>query len=196
MTAMSMQRELLRRRLECAYAIARSLNSFESVEASMPVLLSIANRALPFFTAALIEGRKGQLRMFVWHGEQAGPADLLRAETNARAAYSFLTGPVPDPSAAMDVVRAPLPLPLARRPAALAAAAGPPARNFITLPLVTPGNAIFGAFQVEGARALDEDDLDFVDALVHQIAVTIDRSYAWQEKRRDRLALGTLSSIE
>jgi two-component system, NtrC family, response regulator HydG len=51
--------------------------------------------------------------------------------------------------------------------------------NFILLPLVIEHGRIFGAVQLEGTTRPDEDDLVFVNAIVNQLAICLDRDRAW-----------------
>jgi hypothetical protein len=159
-------------RLACSSAAHRLLRRFDCVERTVPRVLGVLNEVLPLASAVLIEGRAGKLRMLVWHAAEARPEWLLRAETNAHASYSFLTGPVPR---SMEVER----LTLAHLPempvrGAIPADAQP---NFITAPLAIPCGAIFGALQVEGARRLDEDDLWLVHSLAETLSAAIDERH-------------------
>ncbi|HVY62171.1 MAG TPA: hypothetical protein VHF22_10995 [Planctomycetota bacterium] len=165
--------ERLRLRLSSVYEIGKALADFRSVDETVADVLRLVHASLPLASAVLLEGRGGDLRMIVWHGEGAAPEALLRAETNARASYAFLAAPVPPRSAAMDVRRAVLPF--RRSPVDLDP--GRRRRNFMTLPLVVARGAIFGALQVEGAGSLDEDDLAFVDAVVCLLSLAIDRHH-------------------
>lgn len=176
----------VRRRLHAIYAISKQLVSFVGVETSLPALLEIMNATVSVATVILIEGREGRLRMLVWHGATAAPEMLLRAEANARVSYSFLTGPLPAESSNMVVIRTPLAFgsipPIQPRGEALNGR-----KNFITLPLAIGRGAIFGAFQVEGAKRLDEDDLLFVDSVAQQLAVAIDRQHALRREATLRM---------
>ena len=47
--------------------------------------------------------------------------------------------------------------------------------HFVVLPLVVEGGRTFGALQVEGDVRLDETDLLFVNTVVQQMAIALDR---------------------
>jgi hypothetical protein len=170
--------EVVRQRLRLAtiYELTKLVSAFRGVEETGLEVTRLMNESLPLASAILLEARSGDLRMIVWHNDAALPDALLRAETNARASYGFLAGPVPSRAAPMDVHR--VPVPFGRRPQPPLAPDDGLRRSFMTLPLAVEHGAIFGAFQVEGAFALEEDDLAFVDAAVSLMAMGIDRHHA------------------
>lgn len=156
--------------------IAACLETFESVERSVPRLLELVHARLPLASSILIEGRDGTVVKHVWHAQGAGPGALLRAESNAMTAYSFLAGPLPWRRTPIEVIRTPLPF-MRRSTEALSAVGASDERDFIMLPLAIRSGAIFGALQVEGLRDLEEADLALVGEVVADLAIAIDRSH-------------------
>ncbi|TMB03061.1 MAG: GAF domain-containing protein [Deltaproteobacteria bacterium] len=62
---------------------------------------------------------------------------------------------------------------------------GKGARSFVLLPLVVDHRPIFGALQFETAARLSELDLVFVNAMVNQVAVALDRQAAVEAKQAE-----------
>jgi signal transduction histidine kinase len=141
-------------RLRHLYEISRLLAGFQGAEQTIPAVLEIVRRTLPLRSAVLLAEAGGQTRTTVW------PEDLPSddpARAHAEETYRQL-------------VRSSGGTGLPERPVA---------GRFILLPLVVDHRKLFGALQVEAAE-LDEADLVFVNAIVNQLAVALDRHRAWQ----------------
>ena len=177
----------MRLRLLALYGISGLLSRFRSPEETIREVVNHVNLAIPLTTAILLDGRKGALRMLVWHSAEAGPEALLRAEANMRSSYAFLAAPLPGRPDPMEVAR--VPVDFGKRPLRVLAEPDVARRNFMTLPLAVERGAIFGALQVEGAGSLDEEDLAFVDAVVNLAALAIDRHRLACRERASEQAL-------
>ncbi len=161
-------------RLEHLYEISKLFASFENVEQTLDPALAIVAQTLPLRSAILIKTGGGHSKMIVWPSEGQTAAHMQEVKERLRAAYTYLVGtPLME---SFDLVE---------RPGAtmLPAQAGDEenqANRFIVIPLVVSRRRPFGALQLEGARTLVKADLMFVNAIVNQLAIALDRDRAWQ----------------
>jgi signal transduction histidine kinase len=154
--------------------ISTMLARFDSIDQTLPAILSLMTRTLPVRGATLISHRSGRTRTTGWTAEETSPDRTRLDERHARAAYGYFTGarvPEEERDAAVGVAERGTP-----SSKDLQGSIATEERNgFVVLPLVIEGGPIFGALQVEGGDGLDEDDLLFVNAVVGQLAIAIDR---------------------
>jgi signal transduction histidine kinase len=157
-------------RLQHLYEVSKVLARFESVEQTVPEVLALVSEVVPLRIAVLmLEDRTAQrprIRAIAWHAEGASASRLRAAKAHAKTAYAYLTRTVPNVEE--EAGAAPLP-----------ASIPPPPESgkegFVLLPLVIDQHRIFGALEMEGATRLDETDLTFVNAIVNQLAIALDR---------------------
>jgi signal transduction histidine kinase/CheY-like chemotaxis protein len=154
------------------YEISRRLADFRSVEETLPKVLAAVRRVLPFDSAVLILETGGAApARSRWTFRAATPEAVGSAEAHADAAFAYLLD--------RDLKHA-------RLDPQQAAAVRPRSMSLrqeghdITLPLVVDRRA-FGVLQLEGL-ALDEVDLHFVNAVVYQLAVALQRKRAEEER--------------
>jgi signal transduction histidine kinase len=154
--------------------ISTMLARVDSIDRTLPAILSLMTHTLPVRGATLISHRKGRMRTTGWKTEDTSAARSHLDELHARAAYGYLTGtPLQEEERAQPAAVAGRAAPSSKD---LQASIGIDERNaFVVLPLVVEGGPIFGALQVEGEDGLDEGDLLFVNAVVGQLALAIDR---------------------
>src|SRR5581483_6271229 len=67
--------------------------------------------------------------------------------------------------------------------------------SFVILPFAVGHGPIFGALQIEGAGALEEPDLFFIDAVVNQLAIALDRHTSDRALRASEARLAGIISI-
>jgi signal transduction histidine kinase len=173
-------------RLEDLYTISKMLTRFESVERTVPDVIAVVARTVPLRSVLFVLEGGEQLRTltFVEGGESA---ERVREVTvQAQAAYRSLARSGADlERAAAQTLELP---PLHEAPSETTAE-GRAARSigrtarFVMLPFVVDRGAIFGALQVEAVGALDELDVVFINALVNQLAIGLDRHAADQALR-------------
>jgi signal transduction histidine kinase len=144
-------------RLRHLYEISKRLTRFETAARTVPEILALLSEAVPLRTAILMveqdtepENRIGAIH---WQADGVSAAELHEARVHARTAYAYLIGA--DPSVPPH--------------------SGAHPSRFVFLPLVVEGGHVFGALQIEGSDRLDEPDLLFVNAVVNQLAVALDR---------------------
>jgi PAS domain S-box-containing protein len=161
------------RRLEQLYEISKLFASFDGEDTLDTALQVIADK-LPLESAILIESVVGgHTDMVVWPSEGGDPARLLSAKAHATGAYAYMVGTrSSDQDMREEAGHSTLPQPHRDHSPA-------DANRFIVLPLVVGRRAVFGALQLEGATRLDRDDLEFVNAVVNQLAIALDRNRAW-----------------
>ncbi|HMJ55235.1 MAG TPA: ATP-binding protein [Polyangiaceae bacterium] len=160
--------ELSQRRLQSLYDISKLLTRFRTVERTVPEVVALLTQAVPLRSAIFIlEAQPGAPRAIAWQAEGEGAARLQFARTHAQRAYRYLVRSSAD-LATDGTDPLPLPTPSTTPPAALEG-------NFVLLPFVVDHGAIFGALQVEGADKLNELELAFVNAVINQLAIAVDR---------------------
>jgi len=166
-------RDHAHRRLEQLYAISKLLASFEDVEEMFDSAIAIAAETLPLRSAILIEVDESEPRIVVWPSEGRSSEEVRAAQKHAEKAYAYLAG---DTTSETFDLLAPAGSALLPRDIG---EPGPEPR-FIVLPLVVGRRSIFGVLQLEAAGPLDETVLVFVNAIVNQLAVALDRYHAWK----------------
>ncbi len=152
-------------RLEPLYEIQSVLAGCADIEDACEAFLPIITRVLAVRTVVLIDTAQGAHREFSW---SAGlpVTELEEAQDYAWRALSYLA---PDDRRSPDRVR---------RTSLLANGVRTQTspRNFVALPFVLSGRT-FGVFQIEGATTYNERDLLFINVLVNQVAVAVDRHH-------------------
>jgi PAS domain S-box-containing protein len=157
-------------RVRQLYEISKLLTSFESVEGTMTTIVELIAQSLALRSVIFILEGAGARRNIVWRAPSPSEEGLRAAKVHARESYSYLVRPGAD----LDDGEARL------LPSGVAAEG---ASSFILLPLVVDHHPIFGALQFETAAGLNEDDLVFVNAVVNQLAVALDRQAAIDAKQ-------------
>jgi len=165
-------------RLRQLYEISKLLTSFENVEETIAAIVGLVGQTLPLRSVIFILETVGPPRTIVWKADGESEEGLRAAKAHARGSYSYLVRAGVD----LDAVAArTLPGPL-RNDVRIEAE---DATSFVLLPLVVDHRPIFGALQFETSPRLDELDLVFVNAVVNQLAVALDRQAAIEAKQAD-----------
>jgi signal transduction histidine kinase len=146
--------ERAHRRLEHLYEISKLLARFQDVERTVPAVITLVAETVPIQSAILILRMAGLPRTIVWQAEDAEEHPLQAAMAHAEASYGYLAR-TPDAERPEPEIES--------------------KRRFIVLPLVVARGAIFGVVQLEGDASFDEKALMFVDAVVNQLAIAVDR---------------------
>jgi signal transduction histidine kinase len=155
--------------------ISTLLARFESVDRTMPEILSLMTRTLHVRGATLICNRSGRTVHTGWRTESTSPAQARLDELHARTAYGYLTGVRALTDEPIEGVSGNGARSLLSSKDLRAGIATDEVNNFVVLPLVVEDGPVFGALQVEGDVQLDETDLLFVNTVVRQLAVALDR---------------------
>jgi len=153
-------------RLEPLYEIQSVLAQRIDVEQACEAFLPIVTRILPVRTVVLLDVTREIYRALQWAAPGIPRDELEAARVHARKTLRYLAR---DDIGSADVVS---------RSATLVGGVVEKTvpRHFITLPLVLHGQ-VFGVFQLEGARMLRERDLLFINVVVNQLAIAIDRHH-------------------
>ena len=164
-------------RLSHLYEIGKLLARFESIAQTVPHVLAKVSEAVPVRIAILMieQGTSPSVRTrsVVWQDDHTSPDQVHLVKARAKAAYEYLlrkVTPVDDDELGASHLPA-TPFQAGRR------------AGFVLLPLVVERDAIFGALGIEAAWALDEDDLAFLNAVVNQLAIALDRAVAIEAKQ-------------
>ena len=165
-----------RERLELLVRVSKLLTHVESLKRDVVAVLSLIGETVPLRTAILLLEEAGAPALAcLWSAEGTSAARQKAAIAHARRVYRHLAG---------DRLRN---IHVQTDTASVLGAREAPAaeadERFVLLPLVVADHPIFGALQVEGLAALDEVDLAFVNAVVNQLALAIDRQRAIDERR-------------
>ncbi len=155
--------------------ISKLLTKREHIERTVSSILGIAAGVLPLRSAILIRQAGDAAETLAWKAEDIDEERLGAVKARARTSFEYLAGrsittrqqDAPSPSSS-------------RLPGA---SARPPAHSsdtskFVLLPLVVERGPVFGAVQLEADGPLDESDLAFVNSMVNQLAVALDRDSA------------------
>jgi signal transduction histidine kinase len=164
-------------RLRHLYEISKRLARFESVARTVPDVLGLLSESVPLSTAILmvehgIEPRN-RIRTIAWQAEGVSASRLRQGREHAKKAYAYLVKRTPPFEDETGVARIPSTFP----------PSGVHPNRFVFLPLVVEHGRIFGALQLEGAARLGEPDLLFVNAVVNQLAVALDRVAVIESKQ-------------
>jgi signal transduction histidine kinase len=150
--------------LQHLYEVSTVLTRFQTVEKTVPEVVDVLARSLPLRSAIFILEAAGGVRMIAWQAEGSSAARLHAAKAHAQRTYRYLVSSRADLERDQAAAR---PLP----------PSGPAVNGFVLLPLVVGRDPIFGALQVE-AGVLGEEDVVFLNALVNQLAIAIERQAA------------------
>jgi PAS domain S-box-containing protein len=161
--------ERSQRRLQHLYDISKLLTCFQSVERTVAEVVAVVVQTLPLRSAIFIL-ETGTPRTITWRAEGESAQLLQAAKAQAQDRYSYLVGS----RVGLDRNDAPA-LEFPRLPATRTEARIEEERNFVMLPFAVDRRAIFGALQVQGARELEEQDLVFINAVVNQLAIALNR---------------------
>jgi signal transduction histidine kinase len=159
-------------RLHALYEVSKLLTRFESVEKTLPGVLSAVTRTVPLRRAILNLQRGKASSMTVWTPEGPSPDGLETARSRAEDTLQYLLGYAPlVPAGRSEIADNQGPQP----------GTEPMRQLFVGLPLVVDHERVFGVLQLEGV-ALDEIDLGFVNAVTNQLAIAVLRSLVEAER--------------
>jgi signal transduction histidine kinase len=153
-------------RLEPLYEIQSVLAQRVDIETACEAFLPIMTQVLPVRTVVLLDMTQGVHRALQWAATGIPGPELEAARDHAQTTLRYLARD--DRGSASVVSR------VATLVGGVVEQTAP--RHFITLPLVIH-DEVFGVFQVEGARALDERDLLFINVVINQLAIALDRHH-------------------
>jgi PAS domain S-box-containing protein len=152
-------------RLPHLYEVSKLLTRFGDVEPTVCAVIAVVRRAMSLRSAIVILDAGRSRRTIVWHAEGISAGWLRASKKRARESYCYLAGAArashPELSDASEKGE-PAPAEHERSLAVL-------------LPFAVEDRPIFGALQLESADRFDDPDVIFVNAIVNQLAVAIDR---------------------
>lgn len=170
-------------RLKTLYDVSKLLSRVVDIEEIFPKVLALESAVFPISTATLIECRGKSAKTTFWHSEDATEEQIQRALANARQSFGYLTGsPPPTSDMKLDAIFSGNPDGSRNtQPGNL-----DKPKDYLVLPLLVDRLPAFGVLQLEGSGSTSEQDLEFVDALAHLMAVAVDRYYKTLDERELR----------
>jgi transcriptional regulator with GAF, ATPase, and Fis domain len=181
--------ERSQRRLQHLYDISKLLARFQSVERTIPTVVSVIAKTLPLRSATLILETGGAPRTVTWQAAGESARRLRVAQAHAQEMYGYLI----HSRVEFDREEASI-LEISPPPAAPEAEAEAK-QSFVMLPCAVGHRSVFGALQIESARELEERDLLFVEAIVNQLAIALDRYSSDRDLRASESRLAGIISI-
>jgi PAS domain S-box-containing protein len=182
--------ERSQRRLQHLYDISRLLTRFQTFERTVPEVVALISGILPLRSAIFILETGGVPKTTTWQAASESTLRLQVARAHAQEAYS-------------DLIRCRVDLEYERarmlevaQPFESATQTQTEAENsFVMLPFAVGHGSIFGALQIEGAGELGEQDLSFIDAVVNQLAIALERHSTDRALRASEARLAGIISI-
>lgn len=165
------------------YEISRILIRFDDITQAVPSLLDIVARHIPVRTGVLIAQLDGGPVVHGWRAESTPAEHLTQAEACARDAFRRWASEGGITSAQLD--RQSDPSVRLLQPDARAVGRGPAGGQgrFTVLPLMIVDQPVFGALQIEGTHPFDEAQITFLNTVVNQLSIAIDRHLAARRAR-------------
>lgn len=181
--------ERSQRCLQHLYDVSKLLARFQTFERTIPMVVSVIAETLPLHSATFILETGGAPRTITWQaaGESAGR--LRMAQAHAREVYGYLIHSRVEFD--REEARTLEVSPLAEAPEAQAEAK----QNFVMLPFAVDQSSVFGALQIESVGELEERDISFLDAVVNQLAIALDRYLSDRALRASEARLAGIISI-
>lgn len=172
------------RRLQHLYDISKLLTCFQSFERTVPDVVVLIADTLPLRSAIFILETGDVPQMITWQGAGESAWRLQVAQAKAQQMYRYLihsrVGLEREEATTLEI----------QQSSASATEQSEAAKDFVMLPLAVAHGSIFGALQIEGTRTLEESDLFFIDAVVNQLAIALDRHATDRSLRASEARLG------
>lgn len=182
--------ERSQRRLQHLYDISKLLTRFQTSERTVPEVVALISDILPLRSAIFILETGRVPQMITWQAVGESTRRLQVARAHAQQAYSYLISPRVD----LEYEEARM-LEVTWLPESATEAQSEAKNSFVMLPFAVGHGSIFGALQLEGAGELEEPDLFFIDAVVNQLAIALDRHSTDRTLRASEARLAGIISI-
>lgn len=165
--------ERSQRRLQRLFDISKVLTCFQSFERTVAEVFVLIADALSLRSAIVMleTGRSPQILSWQAAGENGRRLEVAKAHAQEvyRDLNRFRKKLDEGPAAGL---MAPQP------PASAIGTKSETTRNFVMLPFAVGHGCIFGALQIEGRGEMEESDLFFINVVVNQLAIALDRDSA------------------
>ncbi|MBW4050759.1 MAG: PAS domain S-box protein [Proteobacteria bacterium] len=181
--------ERSQRRLQHLYDVSKLLAHFQTLERTVPMVVSVIAETLPLHSATFILETGGARRTITWQAAGESSRRLRMAQAHAREVYGYLIHSRVEFN--REEARTLEVSPLSVAPEAQAEAK----QNFVMLPFAVAHRSVFGALQIESVKELEEQDLFFIDAVVNQLAIALDRDLSDRALRASEARLAGIISI-
>jgi signal transduction histidine kinase len=182
-------------RLARLQEISKLLTRFQSVERTVPEVVAVLAQTQDLHSAIFIMESMGRMQTLVWQSRGGSPERLQAAKDHAQRAFNYLV------RSGIDLEQKEQAKTL-KLPQQAETERVESKKNLVILPLVVNHGAIFGALQLEVAGTFDENDLVFVNVVVNQLAIAIDRQViinarqaAMEASEREQRVLADVSAL-
>lgn len=171
------------KRLQALYKISKLLATFESVDKSFPKIFALAAEVFPLLNAALVEqwDHEQKPRTTVWSSPDASKAQTEQVTAKVRDIYTYFSGASSSQQA--NIHANPASITELIKSSKTRDSKNGASDNTIFLPLLIDNLPPLGVLLLEASVKIDEDDLQFANALSDLISVALDRYY---KTKRDK----------
>src|SRR5581483_9542378 len=182
--------ERSQRRLQHLYDISKLLMRFQTFERTAREVVDLITDTLPLRSAIIMLEAGEAPQTITWQAPGESARRLRMAKARAQGGYSYLIHSCVDVESEEAMM-----LEQARLPEGATETKTELNDSFVILPFAVGHGPIFGALQIEGAGALEEPDLFFIDAVVNQLAIALDRHTSDRALRASEARLAGIISI-
>jgi len=152
-------------RLQHLYEVSKLLTRFDGIEPTLLAVIDVVRSAMVLRSAICILDADLSRKTIIWHADGVSDGRLRASKARARESYAYLAGA----SRASHHELSDAPAEAEHRSRELEHWAT------VLLPFAVDHRRIFGALQIESGERLDESDIIFVNAIVNQLAIAINR---------------------
>jgi diguanylate cyclase (GGDEF)-like protein len=176
--------ERSQRRLQRLFDISKLLARFQGFERTVAEVVVLMADALSLRSAIVILEKGESPQTLAWQTAAGNGGRLDAAKAHAQRVYRYLNHLRVEAQGEFDT--APVAPP---SPAAATETRAEPVQSLVMLPFAVGHGSIFGALQIEGCGKMEESDLFFVNAVVNQLAIALDRDSADRALRTSEASL-------
>ena len=176
--------ERSQRRLQRLFDISKLLTRFQGFERTVVEVVVLMADALPLRSAIVILETGESLQTLTWQAAGENVGRLGVAKAHAHKVYRDLNRGRVELDEDLEAALA-VPQP----PATVTPTMTEATQNLVMLPFAVRHGSIFGALQIEGCGKMEESDLFFVNAVVSQLAIALDRDSADRALRTSEASL-------
>jgi diguanylate cyclase (GGDEF)-like protein len=176
--------ERSQRRLQRLFDISRLLTRFQSFERTAAEVVVLMADALSLRSAIVILETGESPLTLAWQAVGENGHRLEVAKAHAQKVYRDLNRSRVEPDEDLAAARgAPQP------PAPATETRTETTQTFVMLPFAVGHGSVFGGLQIEGRGEMKESDLFFINAVVNQLAIALDRDSADRALRTSEASL-------
>ncbi len=175
-------------RLQHLYDISKLLMRVSELDRTAAELIELVAQTIPVRSAIVMLEATGLPDRLIWQDPRQAGAGLEAALAHVQAAHDYL----------MHTREEGIESKAREGASRLSKDSGTdlaPVGRYIVLPLLIAEGPLLGTLQIEGAEALDEDALMFVNAVANLVSVALHRQTTAARAERDQLLLASVGTI-